>query len=656
MKKIIPFFISILLFSCAQTPIKYERIHRSYTVDTSAPPCTDYHAHVCNTVEKSFKLPADRAMYIFAFNDSSEALLKYKKAYFHGLSSMKPATALEAKLKDAYAACMNVDAKKIDEDNLVTRIKSELAAVIDRPALERYLSAKIMSGDASFLSVLPIRNMDDSFYNDAMVIPNTMTLPERSYYSRAEIRRDMIDLVSDFFKIMGVKDPENKAERFYEFEHRMALALPAPQEMRDLLNQRTKTTKAELLKFTHLNLADVLRRIPDSTHLRNIAGKALQQMNRELRELPVEDLKDFYLFYAVASFLDDSQPGYFKKTFAFTGKYLGGPAQRPLRDEQCTTYIMKAYPMEVDSTLLPRIFPGFPREKFITLAETIRSTLVKTLEENSWLSKSGKAGAIEKMATAQLMLVSPENETQWNFNPDAPTHPEQMVRNVIALREKMKAKEISEYGIKVPKDRWMRGPLDVNAYYDATFNQFVLLVGILQAPFFDDSQTREQNLAAIGTVIGHELGHGIDDKGRLYDAAGHFRNWMSTKDRHGLEARSLPLIKQFDAVGHNGTLTLGENTGDNVGLTTSFRAAFPDYAPGKYPKEKLQEFFLQYGRLWCEVQTESVKEMRLKVDPHSLGKERINRQVRHQPGFAEAYSCQEGDPMYLGEKDRVRIW
>lgn len=595
-------------------------------------------------------------MYIFAFSDSSEALLKYKKAYFQGLSSMKPASPIEVKLKDAYLACMNEKAKKLDEENLVQRIKTELASVTDRPALERYLSAKIFSGDASFLSVLPIRNMDNSFYNDAILMPNTMTLPERSYYARSEVQKDMTELVAGFFQIMGTKDPEKKAQRFYEFERRMALVLPSPQELRNLLNERTKTTKTQLLKFSHLNLSEVLKKIPDSTHWRNIGEKALEQLNREIRELPLDDLKDFYLFYAVASFLDDSQPEYFKKSFSFAGKYLGGPAQRPLRDEQCTTYIMKTYPMEIDSTLLARIFPDFPREKFITLAETIRSTLVKTLQENSWLSKSGKAGAVEKMSTAQLMLVSPENEIQWNFNPEAPIDSGHMIKNVIELREKLKAKELSEYGVKVPKDRWMKGPLDVNAYYEPTFNQFVLLVGILQAPFFDDSQTREQNLAAIGTVIGHELGHGIDDKGRLYDAAGHFRNWMSTQDSKGLEARSLPLIQQFDAVGHNGKLTLGENTGDNVGLTASFRAAFPDYAPGKYSKEKLQEFFLQYARLWCEVQTESLKEMRLKVDPHSLGKERINRQVRHQSGFAEAYSCQEGDPMYLSEKDRVRIW
>jgi putative endopeptidase len=112
----------------------------------------------------------------------------------------------------------------------------------------------------------------------------------------------------------------------------------------------------------------------------------------------------------------------------------------------------------------------------------------------------------------------------------------------------------------------------------------------------------------------------------------------------------------LNGVGHNGKLTLGENTGDNVGLAASFRAAFPEYTNGKYSQAKLQEFYQQYARAWCEVQTDSFKEMRLKVDAHSLGKERINQQVRQQEGFYEAYGCQEKDALYLAPANRVKIW
>ncbi len=46
--------------------------------------------------------------------------------------------------------------------------------------------------------------------------------------------------------------------------------------------------------------------------------------------------------------------------------------------------------------------------------------------------------------------------------------------------------------------------------------------GILQAPFYDAKSPKYLNYGGIGTVIGHEITHGFDDVGRLYDKDGVF--------------------------------------------------------------------------------------------------------------------------------------
>ena len=84
---------------------------------------------------------------------------------------------------------------------------------------------------------------------------------------------------------------------------------------------------------------------------------------------------------------------------------------------------------------------------------------------------------------------------------------------------------------RVKEDRnrgqWeMVSPLTVNAYYTSEDNQFVLPQGILQFPFFDSKSTQIENLGAMGMVVGHELGHGIDDEGSKYDSNGKLRQWM----------------------------------------------------------------------------------------------------------------------------------
>lgn len=656
MQKILSYLWFLFVLSCAKAELRYERPIRDYSVDETVSPCTNYHAYVCNRVEREFRLPRNRARHSFAFSDSAEALLSYKKAYLERLASSKPATPVEERLKNTYLACMNVNARATDEEAHVQRIRKELSTFTDRKSLLDYFAGKVFSGDAGFVGVHSRRNLDDPGIADAYLLPRETTLPERSYYLESAIEKDLVELFKTFYESLGVTSPDEKAQKLFAFEKRLAEVFPTPGEFREIMNRRSMAKKSELRRIKNLRLSKVIDQVPAPTSFDKIARKALLHLDRELGTLPIGDLKAFYLYYATAEFLEESQRRYAEKAFAFKAKYLGGPPEKPTQSERCTQYVMKTYPMAFDRSVFTKVFPEMPKEKFIELAETIRKTLLLTLSENQWLSPQGKAGAIKKIAKAELMLVSPETEEQWNLRPATKVSPEHIIRNEIVLREALKKKDLAEFSAPTSRERWRKGPLDVNAYYVRSLNQFVLLGGILQPPFYEATHTREQNLAGIGTVIGHELGHAIDDKGRLYDEAGRLRNWMSEGDRKNLEARSRPLIEEFEAASHNGKLTLGENTGDNVGLTTSFRAAFPEFASGKYPKEKLREFFLQYARTYCEVQTESARTLRLRTNPHSLGRERINRQVRQQPGFAEAYSCRPEDPMNLPDHKRIRIW
>ena len=82
----------------------------------------------------------------------------------------------------------------------------------------------------------------------------------------------------------------------------------------------------------------------------------------------------------------------------------------------------------------------------------------------------------------------------------------------------------------------------VNAFYSSVRNAMIFPAGILQGLFFNHKVPtlltfsarrflivpfdvshqvpRYLNFGAIGGVIGHEITHGFDDRGRLYDADG----------------------------------------------------------------------------------------------------------------------------------------
>ena len=113
------------------------------------------------------------------------------------------------------------------------------------------------------------------------------------------------------------------------------------------------------------------------------------------------------------------------------------------------------------------------------------------------------------------------------------------------------------------------------------------------------------------------------------------------------------LVEQFDQAGHNGKLTLGENIGDLVGLSFAYQAAFP---AGKGEIKKKKDFFIQYGRVWCQVHRPKYAALLLKTDSHALGKSRVNEQVKHQGGFHQAFQCKKGDKLYLEPDQRVKVW
>ena len=258
---------------------------------------------------------------------------------------------------------------------------------------------------------------------------------------------------------------------------------------------------------------------------------------------------------------------------------------------------------------------------------------------------------------ANFQVVKPKTEKEWNFNPVTKYDIKRHIYNIKTLKAKLNEREFKRLPKPVDKSIWYMGPLTVNAYYDPSANKFVMPAGILQYPFYDPKLPDWVNLGAVGAVVGHELGHGVDDQGSKYDEKGKVRQWMSQKDLKTFKKRGEKLVAQFNAAGHNGKLTLGENIGDLVGITFALNAAKKQMPLDPVARqEAIKNFFLQYARAWCGVMRPKFAEKLLKVDPHSSIYARVNEQMKHQSDFAKAYNCKEGDKLFLPEDQRISIW
>lgn len=55
----------------------------------------------------------------------------------------------------------------------------------------------------------------------------------------------------------------------------------------------------------------------------------------------------------------------------------------------------------------------------------------------------------------------------------------------------------------------------INAFYNSLENSIKFPAGILQGVFFDKNRPNYLNYGAIGYIIGHEITHGFDDRGKI---------------------------------------------------------------------------------------------------------------------------------------------
>lgn len=204
-------------------------------------------------------------------------------------------------------------------------------------------------------------------------------------------------------------------------------------------------------------------------------------------------------------------------------------------------------------------------------------------------------------------------------------------------------------------------------YYHPSLNEIVFPAAILQPPFFDPAADQAVQFGSLGAVVGHEMTHGFDDKGRKYDSQGNLRDWWAGSDGQEYEKRAEVMVRQaaqFEvySVRLNGKLTQGENIADLGGLKLSLRALNKVLAADPSLETMIngfsphQRFFLAWSQSWREnIKQERALQL-VTLDPHGPNELRCNGPLSNMAEFISAFGIQAGDRMYKLHEERVDIW
>lgn len=363
---------------------------------------------------------------------------------------------------------------------------------------------------------------------------------------------------------------------------------------------------------------------------------------------------------AAAPYLSDA---FVEGNFEFYGKTISGQQENRPRWKRAVGTVNSVLGEEVGRMFVEKYFPAEAKDRMISLVDNLKKALGERISALEWMGDSTKAKALEKLSTFYVKVGYPDKWRDYSaLDIKGDSYFANIVRSNVFEYDYMMAKA----GKPVDRTEWQMTPQTVNAYYNPTTNEICFPAGILQYPFFDMQADDAFNYGAIGVVIGHEMTHGFDDQGRLYDKDGNLSDWWSQADADNFKTRAQVLVDWFDAIEvlpglhANGSLTLGENIADFGGIQVAFQAfrnaTASEPLPVKDGFTPEQRFFIAYANLWAtNIRDEQIRYL-TQMDVHSLGKWRVNATLPHVSEWYEAFGIDADDAMYLAPEKRASIW
>jgi len=352
------------------------------------------------------------------------------------------------------------------------------------------------------------------------------------------------------------------------------------------------------------------------------------------------------------------------RDFDFYGRTLtGAPVQRE-RWKRGVGLVERSLGEAAGELYVERHFPPAAKAEMERLVGNLVEAYRRSISGLEWMSPETRQRALAKLDRFTPKIGYPDT---WRDYTALEIDRSDLVGNVRAASAFEVDWDLGKIGRPVDRTEWFMTPQTVNAYYSPGMNDIVFPAAILQPPFFDPEADEAVNYGGIGSVIGHEIGHGFDDQGSRYDGDGNLVDWWTDEDRTRFDERAQALIAQYsgfeprDLPGRtvNGALTVGENIGDlgGVGIAyQAYRIALGDDEPPVVDGLiGAQRFFMGWAQCWMSVARETEAIRRLSIDPHSPPEFRANV-VRNLDEFYAAFGVGEGDALWLAPAARVRIW
>ena len=554
----------------------------------------------------------------------------------------------------------------------------EKFAQVDNPTKFSLASAEWSSksdGDTFFQHCLLIgADMNDSSRYAVFLADSKLGMDLDNYTKPefASVRTAYLARLKAMLVLAGVNEAEAEAQArdYFETEKRIAAKKLTPVDRRDPNKAFRKMSWEEALAaYPALDLASQLTyaKLPKPDYLWVLNPDSLAERNAIVAEGNWKLLRNNLRLNALMQCSGFLGPKFEEINIQFV-ESLYGKIKRPPRPLLMVGAVPKVLGHPLSRLYVARYFPPERRKSVEDLLRRVRSEFRHRMETNPWVQPATRREALAKLDAMKVSVGYPD---EWIDYTSLDIRPDDYLGNCLRARQFLYWRDLANWGKPVSRDQFSSPgatlPIDINAAYSSS-NRIEIPAAILQPPFYDPKADVAVNMGSLGATIGHEFTHGFDSSGRLYDSKGNVRDWWAPQDSKRFQLENQKLVDQANGFEFrpklflNGPLESGENMADVGGLSLGY-AALQGYLKEHPQERKLrdgltpeQRFFLSWAQLWAEKGSDALFRQLIGSDPHPPGLYRQSQPSRHEGGFFRAFAIKPGQPLWLDEKKRVRVW
>jgi putative endopeptidase len=640
-------------------------------MDTSVRPGDDFFAYVNGTWIEETEMPADKSRYGVFDKLRDESQEAVRAIIEESAGGDFPPGSDEQKVGDLYKSFLDWETRNARGIEPLQPELDRIAAIEDYDELAVYFASSLKRGlDAPFAAQQLPDFLDPNYY--AILIAHSgLGLPDREYYFKDDeksesIRQAYVAHIEEMFELAGFAGGAEAAQTIMDLETRMAAENMKKEQLRDYAGNYKKYSLDALPElmpnFNWDGWTNELG-IQDLEEIVVFTSDYMKALDGIITDTSLDTWKTYLTWSALNQAASRLTQALDQQNFEFYEKTLSGVQEQRADWRRATRTVDALLGEVVGRVYVKRHFPPEAKERMLELVGNLVKAYEISIKELDWMTEETKVQALDKLSKFQPMIGYPD---KWRDYSALSISADDLYGNFerAALAEYERA--LNRQGGPVDREEWGMYPQTVNAYYSPPMNQIVFPAAILQPPFFNMEADDAVNYGAIGAVIGHEIGHGFDDKGSTFDGDGVLRDWWTSEDRREFENRTGALIAQynefkpFDDLSVNGEFTQGENIGDLGGITIGL-LAYKMSRDGKEPPvidgfTGTQRVFLGFAQVWRGIMRDEEMRRRIATDPHSPFEYRTNGPVRNVPEWYKAFDVQPTDALYLPPDERVKIW